>query len=131
MTKREQTEVVRQEIENLIKERKDYINSISGLSGDMEEIYLTSESAIKLKEFEVKMKEKEDLISNLYHEMMVEERQVIGYTIFCIEKMDNGRINTLSRIIPVDMKSKYDETFPMEKMDSLPNVEDVDRFLRG
>ena len=131
MTKREQTEVVRQEIENLIKERKDYIKSISGLSGDMEEIYLTSESAIKLKEFEVKMKEKEDLISNLYHEMMVEERQVIGYTIFCIEKMDNGRINTLSRIIPVDMKSKYDETFPMEKMDSLPNVEDVDRFLRG
>jgi hypothetical protein len=131
MTKREQTEVVRQEIENLIKERKDYIKSISGLSGDMEEIYLTSESAIKLKEFEVKMKEKEDLISNLYHEMMVEERQVVGYTTFCIEKTEDGRINTLSRIIPVDMKAKYDETFPMEKMDSLPNVEDVDRFLRG
>jgi hypothetical protein len=78
-----------------------------------------------------KMKEMEELIGNLYHEMMVEERQAIGYTTYCIEKTSDGRINTLSRIIPVDMKVKYDELFPTQKMDSLPNVEDVDRFLRG
>jgi hypothetical protein len=131
MTKREQTEVVRQEIENLIRERREYLNSISGLVGDMSEIYLTSESAKKLKEFETNLKQKEDLISNLYHEMMVEERQAVGYTTFCIEKTEDGRVNTLSRIIPVGMKAKYDEVFPMDKMDSLPNVEDVDKFLRG
>jgi hypothetical protein len=45
--------------------------------------------------------------------------------------MENGRVNTLSRIIPVGMKEKYDELFPMDKMNTLPNVEDVDKFLRG
>jgi hypothetical protein len=29
------------------------------------------------------------------------------------------------------MKEKYDELFPMDKMNTLPNVEDVDKFLRG
>ena len=131
MTKREQAAVAKQDFDTLVRERREYLNSISGLVGDMAEIYLTTESATKLKEFETKMKEMEELIGNLYHEMMVEERQAIGYTIYCIEKTSDGRINTLSRIIPVDMKSKYDELFPTQKMDSLPNVEDVDKFLRG
>jgi predicted translin family RNA/ssDNA-binding protein len=131
MTKREQAAVAKQDFDTLVRERREYLNSISGLVGDMAEVYLTSESATKLKEFETKMKGMEELIGNLYHEMMVEERQAIGYTTYCIEKTSDGRINTLSRIIPVDMKSKYDELFPTQKMDSLPNVEDVDRFLRG
>jgi hypothetical protein len=86
MTKREQAAVAKQDFDTLVRERREYLNSISGLVGDMAEIYLTTESATKLKEFEAKMKEMEELIGNLYHEMMVEERQAIGYTTYCIEK---------------------------------------------
>jgi hypothetical protein len=94
-------------------------------------INIDEQGANDLKVIDTKIKESEDLISTLYHEMMVEERQSIGYTTFCVEIMENGRVNTLSRIIPVGMKEKYDELFPMDKMNTLPNVEDVDKFLRG
>jgi hypothetical protein len=94
-------------------------------------INIDEQGANDLKVIDTKIKESEDLISTLYHEMMVEERQAIGYTTFCVEIMENGRVNTLSRIIPVGMKEKYDELFPMDKMNTLPNVEDVDKFLRG
>ena len=62
MTKREQAAVAKQDFDTLVRERKEYLNSISGLVGDMAEVYLTSESVIKLKEFETKMKEMEEKI---------------------------------------------------------------------
>lgn len=133
MTKREQTEVVKQDIERLLRQRRELINSMTEKSLDthISTINIDEEGANNLKVIDTKIKDAEDLISTLYHEMMVEERKPIGYTTFCIERMEDGRFNTLSRIIPVDMKGKYDELFPMDKMNTLPNVEDVDRFLRG
>jgi hypothetical protein len=133
MTKREQTEVVKQDIERLLRQRRELINSMTEKSLDthISTINIDEQSANDLKVIDTKIKESEDLISTLYHEMMVEERQAIGYTTFCVEIMENGRFNTLSRIIPVGMKEKYDELFPMDKMNTLPNVEDVDKFLRG
>jgi predicted nucleotidyltransferase component of viral defense system len=133
MTKREQTEVVKQDIERLLRQRRELINSMTEKSLDthISTINIDEQGANDLKVIDTKIKESEDLISTLYHEMMVEERQAIGYTTFCVEMMENGRFNTLSRIIPVNMKEKYDELFPMDKMNTLPNVEDVDRFLRG
>ena len=133
MTKREQTEVVKQDIERLLRQRRELINSMTEKSLDthISTINIDEQGANDLKVIDTKIKESEDLISTLYHEMMVEERQAIGYTTFCVEIMENGRFNTLSRIIPVGMKEKYDELFPMDKMNTLPNVEDVDRFLRG
>ena len=133
MTKREQTEVVKQDIERLLRQRRELINSITekSLGTHIPTINIDEQGANDLKVIDTKIKDAEDLISTLYHEMMVEERQAIGYTTFCIERMEDGRVNTLSRIIPVDMKGKYDELFPMDKMNTLPNVEDVDRFLRG
>jgi hypothetical protein len=133
MTKREQTEVVKQDIERLLRQRRELINSMTEKSLDthISTINIDEQGANDLKVIDIKIKESEDLISTLYHEMMVEERQSIGYTTFCVEIMENGRVNTLSRIIPVGMKEKYDELFPMDKMNTLPNVEDVDKFLRG
>ena len=133
MTKREQTEVVKQDIERLLRQRRELINSMTEKSLDthISTINIDEQGANDLKVIDTKIKESEDLISTLYHEMMVEERQSIGYTTFCVEIMENGRVNTLSRIIPVGMKEKYDEVFPMDKMNTLPNVEDVDKFLRG
>jgi|688.fasta_scaffold98512_4 hypothetical protein len=133
MTKREQTEVVKQDIERLLRQRRELINSMTEKSLDthISTINIDEQGANDLKVIDTKIKESEDLISTLYHEMMVEERQSIGYTTFCVEIMENGRVNTLSRIIPVGMKEKYDELFPMDKMNTLPNVEDVDKFLRG
>jgi hypothetical protein len=133
MTKREQTEVVKQDIERLLRQRRELINSMTEKSLDthISTINIDEQGANDLKVIDTKIKESEDLISTLYHEMMVEERQAIGYTTFCVERMENGRFNTLSRIIPVGMKEKYDELFPMDKMNTLPNVEDVDKFLRG
>jgi hypothetical protein len=133
MTKREQTEVVKQDIERLLRQRRELINSMTEKSLDthISTINIDEQGANDLKVIDIKIKESEDLISTLYHEMMVEERQAIGYTTFCVEIMENGRFNTLSRIIPVGMKEKYDELFPMDKMNTLPNVEDVDKFLRG
>ncbi len=133
MTKREQTEVVKQDIERLLRQRRELINSMTEKSLDthISTINIDERGANDLKVIDTKIKESEDLISTLYHEMMVEERQSIGYTTFCVEIMENGRVNTLSRIIPVGMKEKYDELFPMDKMNTLPNVEDVDKFLRG
>ena len=133
MTKREQTEVVKQDIERLLRQRRELINSMTEKSLDthISTINIDEQGANDLKVIDIKIKESEDLISTLYHEMMVEERQAIGYTTFCVEIMENGRVNTLSRIIPVGMKEKYDELFPMDKMNTLPNVEDVDKFLRG
>jgi hypothetical protein len=133
MTKREQTEVVKQDIERLLRQRRELINSMTEKSLDthISTINIDEQGANDLKVIDTKIKESEDLISTLYHEMMVEERQAIGYTTFCVEIMENGRVNTLSRIIPVGMKEKYDELFPMDKMNTLPNVEDVDKFLRG
>jgi hypothetical protein len=133
MTKREQTEVVKQDIERLLRQRRELINSMTEKSLDthISTINIDEQGANDLKVIDTKIKESEDLISTLYHEMMVEERQAIGYTTFCVEIMENGRFNTLSRIIPVGMKEKYDELFPMDKMNTLPNVEDVDKFLRG
>lgn len=133
MTKREQTEVVKQDIERLLRQRRELINSMTekSLGTHIPTINIDEQGANDLKVIDTKIKESEDLISTLYHEMMVEERQAIGYTTFCVEMMENGRFNTLSRIIPVNMKEKYDELFPMDKMNTLPNVEDVDRFLRG
>jgi len=133
MTKREQTEVVKQDIERLLRQRRELINSMTEKSLDthISTINIDEQGANDLKVIDTKIKESEDLISTLYHEMMVEERQAIGYTTFCVEIMENGRFNTLSRIIPVSMKEKYDELFPMDKMNTLPNVEDVDKFLRG
>ena len=133
MTKREQTEVVKQDIERLLRQRRELINSMTEKSLDthISTINIDEQGANDLKVIDTKIKESEDLISTLYHEMMVEERQAIGYTTFCVEVMENGRVNTLSRIIPVGMKEKYDELFPMDKMNTLPNVEDVDKFLRG
>jgi hypothetical protein len=133
MTKREQTEVVKQDIERLLRQRRELINSMTEKSLDthISTINIDEQGYNDLKVIDTKIKESEDLISTLYHEMMVEERQAIGYTTFCVEIMENGRFNTLSRIIPVSMKEKYDELFPMDKMNTLPNVEDVDKFLRG
>jgi hypothetical protein len=133
MTKREQTEIVKQDIERLLRQRRELINSMTEKSLDthISTINIDEQGANDLKVIDTKIKESEDLISTLYHEMMVEERQAIGYTTFCVEIMENGRFNTLSRIIPVGMKEKYDELFPMDKMNTLPNVEDVDKFLRG
>jgi hypothetical protein len=133
MTKREQTEVVKQDIERLLRQRRELINSMTekSLGTHISTINIDEQGANDLKVIDIKIKESEDLISTLYHEMMVEERQAIGYTTFCVEIMENGRFNTLSRIIPVGMKEKYDELFPMDKMNTLPNVEDVDKFLRG
>jgi hypothetical protein len=133
MTKREQTEVVKQDIERLLRQRRELINSMTEKSLDthISTINIDEQGANDLKVIDTKIKESEDLISTLYHEMMVEERQSIGYTTFCVEIMENGRVNTLSRIIPVGMKEKYDELFPMDKMNTLPNVENVDKFLRG
>ena len=133
MTKREQTEIVKQDIERLLRQRRELINSMTEKSLDthISTINIDEQGANDLKVIDTKIKESEDLISTLYHEMMVEERQSIGYTTFCVEIMENGRVNTLSRIIPVGMKEKYDELFPMDKMNTLPNVEDVDKFLRG
>lgn len=133
MTKREQTEVVKQDIERLLRQRRELINSMTEKSLDthISTINIDEQGYNDLKVIDTKIKESEDLISTLYHEMMVEERQAIGYTTFCVEIMENGRFNTLSRIIPVGMKEKYDELFPMDKMNTLPNVEDVDKFLRG
>jgi hypothetical protein len=133
MTKREQTEVVKQDIERLLRQRRELINSMTEKSLDthISTINIDEQGANDLKVIDTKIKESEDLISTLYHERMVEERQSIGYTTFCVEIMENGRVNTLSRIIPVGMKEKYDELFPMDKMNTLPNVEDVDKFLRG
>ena len=133
MTKREQTEVVKQDIERLLRQRRELINSMTEKSLDthISTINIDEQGANDLKVIDTKIKESEDLISTLYHEMMVEERQAIGYTTFCVEIMENGRFNTLSRIIPVGMKEKYDELFPMDKMNTLPNGEDVDKFLRG
>jgi hypothetical protein len=133
MTKREQTEVVKQDIERLLRQRRELINSMTEKSLDthISTINIDEQGVNDLKVIDTKIKESEDLISTLYHEMMVEERQAIGYTTFCVEIMENGRFNTLSRIIPVGMKEKYDELFPMDKMNTLPNVEDVDKFLRG
>ena len=133
MTKREQTEVVKQDIERLLRQRRELINSMTEKSLDthISTINIDEQGANDLKVIDTQIKESEDLISTLYHEMMVEERQSIGYTTFCVEIMENGRVNTLSRIIPVGMKEKYDELFPMDKMNTLPNVEDVDKFLRG
>jgi hypothetical protein len=133
MTKREQTEIVKQDIERLLRQRRELINSMTEKSLDthISTINIDEQGANDLKVIDTKIKESEDLISTLYHEMMVEERQAIGYTTFCVEIMENGRVNTLSRIIPVGMKEKYDELFPMDKMNTLPNVEDVDKFLRG
>ena len=133
MTKREQTEVVKQDIERLLRQRRELINSMTEKSLDthISTINIDEQGANDLKVIDTKIKESEDLISTLYHEMMVEERQAIGYTTFCVEIMENGRFNTLSRIIPVGMKEKYDELFQMDKMNTLPNVEDVDKFLRG
>lgn len=133
MTKREQTEVVKQDIERLLRQRRELINSMTEKSLDthISTINIDEQGVNDLKVIDTKIKESEDLISTLYHEMMVEERQAIGYTTFCVEIMENGRVNTLSRIIPVGMKEKYDELFPMDKMNTLPNVEDVDKFLRG
>jgi hypothetical protein len=133
MTKREQTEVVKQDIERLLRQKRELINSMTEKSLDthISTINIDEQGANDLKVIDTKIKESEDLISTLYHEMMVEERQAIGYTTFCVEIMENGRFNTLSRIIPVGMKEKYDELFPMDKMNTLPNVEDVDKFLRG
>ena len=133
MTKREQTEVVKQDIERLLRQRRELINSMTekSLGTHLPPINIEEQGANDLKVIDTKIKDAEDLISTLYHEMMVEERKPIGYTTFCIERMEDGRVNTLSRIIPVDMKGKYDELFPMDKMNTLPNVEDVDRFLRG
>ena len=133
MTKREQTEVVKQDIERLLRQRRELINSMTEKSLDthISTINIDEQGANDLKVIDTKIKESEDLISTLYHEMMVEERRAIGYTTFCVEIMENGRFNTLSRIIPVGMKEKYDELFPMDKMNTLPNVEDVDKFLRG
>ena len=133
MTKREQTEVVKQDIERLLRQRRELINSMTekSLGTHIPTINIDEQGANDLKVIDTKIKDAEDLISTLYHEMMVEERKPIGYTTFCIERMEDGRVNTLSRIIPVDMKGKYDELFPMDKMNTLPNVEDVDRFLRG
>lgn len=133
MTKREQTEVVKQDIERLLRQRRELINSMTekSLGTHIPTINIDEQGANDLKVIDTKIKDAEDLISTLYHEMMVEERKPIGYTTFCIERMEDGRVNTLSRIIPVNMKEKYDELFPMDKMNTLPNVEDVDRFLRG
>lgn len=133
MTKREQTEIVKQDIERLLRQRRELINSMTEKSLDthISTINIDERGANDLKVIDTKIKESEDLISTLYHEMMVEERQSIGYTTFCVEILENGRVNTLSRIIPVGMKEKYDELFPMDKMNTLPNVEDVDKFLRG
>ncbi len=133
MTKREQTEVVKQDIERLLRQKRELINSMTEKSLDthISTINIDEQGVNDLKVIDTKIKESEDLISTLYHEMMVEERQSIGYTTFCVEIMENGRFNTLSRIIPVGMKEKYDELFPMDKMNTLPNVEDVDKFLRG
>jgi len=133
MTKREQTEVVKQDIERLLRQKRELINSMTEKSLDthISTINIDEQGVNDLKVIDTKIKESEDLISTLYHEMMVEERQAIGYTTFCVEIMENGRFNTLSRIIPVGMKEKYDELFPMDKMNTLPNVEDVDKFLRG
>jgi len=133
MTKREQTEVVKQDIERLLRQKRELINSMTEKSLDthISTINIDEQGVNDLKVIDTKIKESEDLISTLYHEMMVEERQSIGYTTFCVEIMENGRVNTLSRIIPVGMKEKYDELFPMDKMNTLPNVEDVDKFLRG
>ena len=133
MTKREQTEVVKQDMERLLRQRRELINSMTekSLGTHIPTINIDEQGANDLKVIDTKIKDAEDLISTLYHEMMVEERKPIGYTTFCIERMEDGRVNTLSRIIPVDMKGKYDELFPMDKMNTLPNVEDVDRFLRG
>jgi len=133
MTKREQTEVVKQDIERLLRQRRELINSMTekSLGTHISTINIDEQGANDLKVIDIKIKESEDLISTLYHEMMVEERQAIGYTTFCVEIMENGIFNTLNRIIPVGMKEKYDELFPMDKMNTLPNVEDVDKFLRG
>lgn len=132
MTKREQTEVVRHDIERLLRQRRELINSmtVESLGSHIPTINIDVEGAKRLKELDDNITEAENLISTLYHEMMVEERQPIGYTTFCIERAEDGRVNTLSRIIPVDMKQRYDELFPMDKMNTLPSVEDVDRFLQ-